>query len=222
MDELLWKTQTFLWNHWNNRLRAISSGRSYITPRDAFHIIHGPLVSWIITNWKQYRWGQRVEKWDYYIIIFLWLTYTANTTAPNRPHLDYHLSVHCTQYNTNDINGTTTVAVSADTILYLSTKYRRGYFSFGETFTIKRYDLYRMVKRVVTRTSIKLRVKTKWTYTFSTSGGPVSLSAVTNTSRYTAFLVHYSATLCFLFCISVVISSRCIIPIVVLFVTTWL
>lgn len=50
--------------------------------------------------------------------------------------------------------------VSADTILFVHEILQWTFFS-GETFTIKRYDLYRMVKRVVTQTSIKLRVKTK-------------------------------------------------------------
>lgn len=95
------------------------------------------------------------------IILFSVRLHTAANRGPNRPHSYYHLSVHCTQYNTNDINCTAIAAVSADIILYFVHEILHWVFFTGETYTIKRYGLYRMVKRVVTQTSIKLRVKTK-------------------------------------------------------------
>jgi len=145
------------------------------------------------------------------------LLFSVLNTAPNRPHSYYHLSVHCTQYNTNDIN--CTAAVSADTILFVN-KILQWIFFFGETFTIKRYDLYRMVKRVVTRTSIKLRVKTKWTYILNLRRSCFFICNDQHIPLYSIFSPPQCHPL-----FSVLYKfrySRCIIPIVVLFVTTWL
>jgi len=97
VDELLWKTQIFfLWNHWNNYWRAISSG-SYIIHETRFIILYGPVASWIITNWKQHRWGQRVEIGLLYIHYFPFayiLYWQQSTKSPPSVFIIYLYAAH--------------------------------------------------------------------------------------------------------------------------------
>lgn len=66
---------------------SVWSSMSYIT-RDVLY--YGPLSLWIITNWKQYWWGQRVKTG------LLYFFHSVRPLASKPPPSFYHLSIPCT------------------------------------------------------------------------------------------------------------------------------
>jgi len=85
---------------------TISSG-PYIT-RDAFH--YGPLVLWIITNWKQYRWGQRVE-----IGLLYYFPFACGQRRSKSPPIHIVIYLYTAHHNNNNIP-TTLYCTIADMI----------------------------------------------------------------------------------------------------------